>query len=374
VSTPPKLLHIFSTFNAGGPQVRAAQLFNAWGDTFQHAVVSVTKGELAARDLVQPAVPLSFPDFPDLKSGSLVGRLMAVRDRVRALAPDLVLTYNWGAVEVALARRVFGFAPLVHHEDGFGPDETHGQLGRRIWTRRVALKAAARVIVPSRNLEMIAHKIWWRPAHQVTYVPNGVNVRLFDAPPDPNAIPGFSKRPGEVVVGVVTGLRPEKNPVRLVRLFAAAARGLNARLVIAGTGPERDAILAEAQAQGIADQLVLPGFLRDPHRYMGLFDVYAIPSNTEQFPISLVEAMAARLPVVATDVGDVKSILTGPNQALVLPQADEAGLAGALRQLLTDAALRHSLGAANRARAETDYTLTRMVMTYEALYRDAMRT
>lgn len=365
----PRLLHVFSTFNLGGPQARAVQLINAWGPAYKHLIVSVERGELAARERLQ--VEANFPLFPDLKSGALPGRLIALRSRIAQLRPDLVLTYNWGAVEVVMARRLFGGAPLVHHEDGFGTEESESLYRRRTWFRRQAFGAAHQIIVPSRVLERIARETWRQPAARVTYIPNGVDLPAFGVKPQPNAIPGFVAD-DRLVVGTVAGLREEKNLTRLVRAFATAARDLPARLVIVGDGPDRDAILAEARAQGLADRVHLPGFMSNPERYVGLFDVFALSSDTEQFPISLVEAMAASLPAASTAVGDIKDIVTPDNLPFVTPPRDEAALAKAIRALLVDPDLRRRIGAANRARVESEFSLTSMIARYKQIYDAAL--
>ncbi len=368
----PRLLHVFSTFNPGGPQVRAVQLMNAWGSSFAHSIVSVGHGELAARAGLETSLSIEFPDFPDLKQGSLPSRLRAIRNRVAALKPDLVLTYNWGAVEVVMSQRLFGGPPLVHHEDGFGPDESETQLGRRVWFRRLALPAARRLIVPSHVLERAARDVWRQPAGKVVYIPNGVDAVAFAAVPRSDALPGLDRGDGVLQVGTVAGLREEKNLTRLVRVFAQAARGISARLVIVGDGPTRERIQAEARAQGIEDRVHLTGFLPRPERYVGLFDVFALSSDTEQFPISLVEAMAANLPAVCTTVGDVASIVAEENAPYVAPREDEAALARAMETLLRDAALRARLGAANRARVAREFSLTAMIARYEREYRSAL--
>ena len=113
------------------------------------------------------------------------------------------------------------------------------------------------------------------------------------------------------------------------------------------------------------------GYLTNPARYIGLFDVYAISSDTEQFPISLVEATAARLPAVCTDVGDISQIIANENAPFVVPAADEAAFASALSTLLNDAALRTRIGTANRARVEAEFTHEVMVDTYTRLYAEA---
>jgi glycosyltransferase involved in cell wall biosynthesis len=365
----PRLLHVFSTFDLGGPQARAVQLINAWGPAYVHSIVSVEHGELDARQRLQ--IEADFPAFPDLKSGTLPGRLMALRSRIAQLKPDLVLTYNWGAVEVVMARRLFGGPPLVHHEDGFGTEESESLYRRRTWFRRQAFAGAHQIIVPSRVLERIARETWRQPAERVTYIPNGVDLPLFGIKPQPHAIPGFVPD-DRLLVGTVAGLREEKNLTRLVRAFAHAARDLPARLVIVGTGPDRDAILAEAHTQGLADRVHLPGFLSNPERYVGLFDVFALSSDTEQFPISLVEAMAANLPAACTDVGDIKDIVAPDNLPFITARQDEAALAAAIRALLVDPDLRGRIGAANRARVARDFSLAAMIARYKEIY-DAAR-
>ena len=353
--------------------MRAVQLLNEWGGSFRHSIISVGRGELSAREGLNQSVAAEFPDFPDLKQGSLPARLLAIRKRLRSLNPDLILTYNWGAVEVVMSVRLFGGAPLVHHEDGFGPDEIGGQLQRRVWLRRLALPGATHVIVPSRTLEQTAREVWRRPPAATTYIPNGIDVALFDKQPASNAIPGLDRTGSPLQVGTVAGLRPEKNLTRLVRVFANASKDIDARLVIVGTGPERDRILAEARTHGIEYRVHLPGFLADPHRYVGLFDVFALSSDTEQFPISLVEAMAARLPAVCTAVGDIAEIVSRDNAPFIAPAGDEAALASHMRKLLLDAGLRRAVGAANRSRVEQEFSKQRMVETYDRIYRSAIQ-
>jgi glycosyltransferase involved in cell wall biosynthesis len=114
------------------------------------------------------------------------------------------------------------------------------------------------------------------------------------------------------------------------------------------------------------------GHLAGPHRAYGGFDIFALSSDTEQMPLSVLEAMAAGRPIAATDVGDVRTMLAADNRAYVT-QRDDAKLAAALLALLDAPALRDRLGAANRARAEQEYDQHSMFQAYAALFDGAPR-
>lgn len=366
---PVKILHCHSTFDLGGKEARAVALMNAFGDAARHTILSGVPGAYGARAAIAPGIDVAFPeDAPSLTGRPSIARYRGIAEYLRRF--DLILTYNWGAMDAVMARRMFAksLPPLVHHEDGFNADESARLKTERTLMRRLALPAAHRVVVPSQVLERIARETWKQPADRIVRIANGIETTRYAAKPRPNAIPGLKRKPGEIVIGTVAGLRAVKNIPRLVR---AALSIPKTRLVIVGEGPERDAILAAATAIGAADRLVLPGFMPEPHRYIGLFDIFALSSDSEQFPIALVEAMAAALPVATTRVGDVAAMLP-PEQQPFVTMCDDYALAGALRQLVADAVLRKHLGDANRALAASDYDQSTMVDSYRRLYSEAL--
>ncbi len=368
----PRILHLHSTFSAGGKEVRCARLMNAWGPRLHHTIISAEPDAMAAAALIDPGVRVAYPqDFPSLKGKPTPGRLAHLARAMQGF--DLVCTYNWGAMDAVMAHRLFarafGLPRLVHHEDGFNEDEAARLKPTRNLYRRAALGGAAAVIVPSTGLEATAREVWGQPARRVHRIANGIDTAAFAAAPDPVALP-MPKPEGQHWVGTLAGLRPVKQLPALVE--ACAALPPEWHLVICGEGPERAAILAAAARHGMADRLHLPGAV-DPARVVGLFDIFALSSASEQFPLSVVEAMAAGLPVAAPDVGDIAAILAEPNRAFITPPQDTPALSAALVHLAADAALRASLGAANQIRAQAEFDLAAMLARYTAIYASAMQ-
>jgi L-malate glycosyltransferase len=362
----PRILHIHSSFDPGGKELRCVRLINAFGGAAFNALVSGEPGQRGAAALIEPMVV--WARFPRLKGKPWPWRLKAMAAAMQGY--DLICTYNWGAMDAVLAHTLFAdvykLPPLVHHEDGFNEDEAARRKPGRNFYRRIALGRASALVVPSHTLERIALHEWEQPRTRVRRIPNGIATRAYARKPKPDVLPGLVKRKGELWVGTLAGLRKVKNLTSLVRAMTFLPDEW--QLVIAGEGPERPAILAEAEKQGIEHRVHLPGFVADPASLIGLFDVFALSSASEQFPISLIEAMAAGLPVAAPAVGDVAAMVAEANRPFIAASGDERELRRALSALADDPALRKRIGDANRARAREEYDEAAMIQRYKALY------
>ncbi|RDE06543.1 glycosyltransferase [Sphingomonas aracearum] len=368
---PVSILHLHSSFSLGGKEARAVRLMNLMGKAARHTIVSGVADQLGAEKAIAKGVDYEIAvNPPPLTGKPSVARYEALAKYMRRF--DLVLTYNWGAIDGVMSRRVFGKGapPLVHHEDGFNADEAGGLKRERNLYRRIALPAANALVVPSQVLEEIALGTWKQPRARVHRIVNGIPTMQYAEAADARAIPGFKRKPGDVVVGTIAGMREVKDLPSLVN--AVAGLPDRVKLVIVGEGPDRDRIEDAVERMGLEDRVFLPGFLPEPHRYVGLFDILALSSRSEQFPIAIVEGMAAGLPIVAPRVGDIARMVSEVNEPYLPPHQGVVWLRDALQPFVADEGLRRTVGAMNQVKARMQFDEGQMVARYRALYEGVM--
>jgi glycosyltransferase involved in cell wall biosynthesis len=367
----PHLLHVFPAFASGGPEVRTALVVSATADQFRHTILSLS-GDLSGGDRITADGVTLAPAPSPARWG---GRVRALAAAIREHRPDGLLTYGWGGVDGILAGRLCGHRRILHGEDGFLPDEAHGQKLRRLVARQLLLRAAAGVVCPSQTLVDIATRLWRLPRRKIRYLPNGVNADRF-APPSAEERRAARRRFGfadaDLVIGTVGHLRAEKNQARLVRAFAQLPADVPAKLLLVGDGDLWPALEQQVNDLGLTGRVVFTGVVLDPVACYQAIDLFALSSDTEQMPIAVLEAMGLGLPVVSTDVGDVRDMVCDANRPYVTPKGDDAAYASALEHLARRPDERAALGRASRAKCVEVYDLDVMVEKYRRLYADLL--
>lgn len=353
------VMTVFPSFGVGGAQARFSSIANHFGDRYRHSVIALN-GDTSCRERIASAVHIEYPTIVLNRSDTLSNRGI-IRRYLHVTKPDVLVTCNFGSLDWVLANTP-KLMRHIHIEDGFGPDEWVRQIPRRVWLRRLLLRRSP-VILPSRNLLAIATNVWRLPQKNLHYIPNGIDLARFGT-----AVPE-TPWPGNVgpVIGTVAALRAEKNLARLLRAFALVARATECHLAIIGDGPERSMLQALAGELGVTDHVTFTGHVGAPQGLYRGMDIYALSSDTEQMPITVLEAMAAGLPIAGTAVGDVAAMVTNDNRRFIVPLSDDA-LAASLRGLVDDPALRTALGAANRIKVVRDYDQQVMFDAYAALF------
>ncbi|MEZ5824522.1 MAG: glycosyltransferase [Geminicoccaceae bacterium] len=367
----PHLLHILPGFGTGGIQTVLCRVLNGLGRRYRHSVLALN-GDLSASKRLDPALDVNLLPVDAPPQGR-----SARRQFIRSHSPDLVLTSNWGSYDWVIAQAFAPIAPHIHQEHGFGPDEARGEIARRVWARRLTLPFIHRLVVPSITLEEKAKAAWWLPRARIRRIANGVDAGdILRGDMDPQDRDLF---PAErTIFATVAPLRAEKRIDRLIRAFASLPSATDepsksgTMLLIIGDGPERASLEELARQSGRGADIRFAGFRPEPVRLLAHADVYAISSDTEQLPASVLEAMALGLPVVGTAVGDVPVMIAEENRPYTVDRDDEAGLARAMGELARNGGLRETLGEANRRRQKADFDADAMVDAYRRLFDEAL--
>jgi glycosyltransferase involved in cell wall biosynthesis len=194
------------------------------------------------------------------------------------------------------------------------------------------------------------------PCRKIRVVHNGVRIAAS------NRAPCIRKYP----VVLMTGrLSKEKGHEYLLQ---AAALVPHLTVELAGEGPERPSLEAKARELGIEDRVSFLGYREDVADLLANCDVFVLPSLTEGLPVSVLEAMAASRPVIASEVGGNKEVVVHGETGLLVPPRDAAALADALRRTVCDPAVARQFGVAGKARVEREFSDDVMVRQVSQIY------
>lgn len=344
----------------GGAQIHVRDLVEGLADRVRFEVV-VGDDEFLAQDLrasghtvhVLPELEREIAPRRDLAA------LQGLRQQIRRSRPDLVHTHSTKAGLLGrLAARTEG-VPSLHtaHSWSFSDGIARRRKAVAIPLEAAAARVTGGFIVVSEADREIALRHRVARTDQLHVVHNGVADTPHRASPSDRDVP---------ILTMVARMAAPKDHLLLLRALTDIATPFRLRLV--GDGPNRPMLEAEIAQRGLSEQVELLGVRADVPELLADSDAFALISYQEGFPLSILEAMRAGLPVIASDVGGVREAVDDTNGQLV-PRNDERALATALDRVLGDRDLRRAQGRAGRARYEAQFTLQHMLDGTERVYR-----
>jgi len=296
---------------------------------------------------------------------------------------DLVYVFGLKHEAYAALRAVGDRVPVVLRPEQSGPrGDCFWQLeasgGRRI--KRECMKAAA--LVGATPLQEAELKAAGYPRPRIHYVPLGVPIPSARAPgskADAREVLAKAQKALELprwapLILYVGRLARGRGLEPLLDAFSGmAARRTNARLWLVGAGPMERTLHRRAESLGIGARVVTPGVFDEIDGPLGAADLFVQPAPEDGTPLALVEAMAAGLPIVATDVPGHRALLAHEETALLVPPADAPALGAAIGRLLRETGLGPRLGAAARRHAEAEFSLANSVGQHLTLFEQVSR-
>jgi len=367
VDTRPLVVHLVYSLGVGGLETLLVDCINrmpAW----RHAVVCLTTYTSFADRIRRDDVELHALGKPP---GLGLGTHRTFWRLMRRLRPAVLHTYNLAALEYAFTATLAGVPVRIHAEHGRDAGDPHGLNPKHNFLRRRLVPFVDRFIPVSEDLNRWLGGVVRIPAAKTLFIKNGVDTDAYAPGGTPAADSPWTH--DDIVIGTVARIQDVKNHRALVAAFAQLRDRLpdlasRLKLSIVGDGPLLPAVREQVAALGLQDAVWLPGARADIADILHTFSVFALPSLAEGTPVSMLEAMACGLPVVASRVGGIPEVVDEGMQGLLVPVGDVDALTDALARYAQDAGLRAAHGGAGRARVEERFSLRAMVTAYGALY------
>ena len=376
-STPPQatasppvagLTHVIAAAEMGGAErvaLELSELQRAQGIDVRVVSLAPLGKSTLVEEFRDRHIPLeAVPKRPGFDL-SLVPRLAA---RFRQLRTTVVHTHNpQPIIYAAPAARLVG-AGVVHTKHGVNPD-----VGRRLWLRRRGASFSHTFVAVSEETAREALRNKEVSPRKLRVILNGIDPGRFR----PNQEAASAVRSAlridtsAAVLGTVGRLCAVKNQSLLLR-SAAPLLHEGAWLIVVGDGPDREALETLAAQLGISERIRWLGERIGVPDLLASMNVFALPSQSEGLPLVILEAMATGLPVVATAVGGVSSVVDEGETGFLVDAGDESAMRERLRQLLSNRELASTLGLRGRARVLRDFSSDRVGREYSHLYREAL--
>jgi len=365
--TKIRILQIIPTLDRAGAEKQLCLLARGLPrDEFEVHVCALTRGGPLAADLAEAGVPTVVIG----KRWKLDPRaFLQLAQHVRRLQPDLVHAWMFAANAYAFAAcRLCGAQNLVLGQRCVDPWKTRGQLA----LDAALARRCRRVVVNSEGVrDFYARR--GTPAEQIAVIPNGV------ATPDPPTstreeilaelgLPAGSRL--IALVGRLWSQKRVKDAVWAADLLKVIRDDVH--LLIVGDGPQRDRLLDYRDRVRIRDKVHFLGQRDDVPRLLPHCDALWSTSGYEGQSNAILEAMAAGVPVVATDIPGTRELIVSGESGFLVPVGDRAAFAKYTERLLNDAALSARLADAARRRVQNEFSVEQMVARHAALYREVL--
>ncbi|MCF7908147.1 MAG: glycosyltransferase family 4 protein [Candidatus Omnitrophica bacterium] len=297
--------------------------------------------------------------------------LISVWRAIKFFKPDIISSHSTKAGLAARLSAAWERKPVIFTAHGwsFGEGRSFGKRWFLSWLERLAAKSTVKIICVSEYDYRLALKFRIAPPNKLAIIHNGIDPAPIGEA-DRMKIRKELKLEKATVITFVGRLNPQKD---LSTLIKAAKLIAKAKIIIVGDGPLRQQVQGMIGKSNLADRVVLVGEQKRVEEFLVASDIFVLSSNWEGLPRSIIEAMLAKLPVVATDVGGVSELVKNSVTGFLVPPRDPAALAGALEKLIEDKKLRKDMGEAGYQRALRKFSLDRMLVESQQVYEEILK-
>jgi sugar transferase (PEP-CTERM/EpsH1 system associated) len=354
-----KVVHIVRTLDMGGLEMVVLDLVLRRSARFDVAVLCLEqRGEMADR-FEQAGAPVT---ALKLTETSISRRIWLLSAALRRLRPHVVHTHNVGPhVNGAVAAKFARRPVLVHTKHG----RNYGELAKRklLFQNRVASLLSDKIVCVSHDAANVARQMEKVAEKRIAVIHNGIDVSRFEMSPAPC-------RSTETIRAIhVARLNPIKDQATLLRAVRIVVDRLPGfHLDVVGEGPAATKVKQLCGELSLSNHVRFHGMRDDVPKLLRSADLFVLSSLSEGISLTLLEAMASGLPVVATDVGGNREVVQTGTTGCLVPSRDPQALADAIIRLCSNGKEAREMGMRGRQRVEQFFSVDIMVNAYEELY------
>ncbi len=354
-STSIRVLHVLSSLDVGGMEQFVVRIAKHQKSRGVAAGILALRGGPLVREALDAGIEVS-----TLEGRALLRRVFrAVRVAAR-FAPDVIHVHNTTSLQYgSLCAMVLGCPYLMtFHGQGSG----FRQTSSLVWN-----SVSAVVSVSAASSHKVAEYV---EPERVSVIPNGVEMRQYlGIREEKRRELGFESQVVAIMVARMDGLKGHGDFLDALAMLRDGASGCPLTVLLVGDGAQRNELEKRANELELDETWVrFLGYRSDVADLLECADLFVLPSLTEGMPLSVLEAMAAGLPIVASDVGGLPELIENEREGLLVPARQPRELMLALCRVGGDAELRTTMGRAARARVEGEFSFERMLERYEELY------
>jgi sugar transferase (PEP-CTERM/EpsH1 system associated) len=365
VNKRPIVVHLIYRFDVGGLERVMVNCINAMkDDEYHHVVIALTNISDFAKHLNEDVMVYQL----NKKLGKDLSSHWRLFQLLRKIKPQILHTYNLAAIEYHLVAKLAGVKGNIHAEHGRDVSDPQGLNTKHNVLRRLVSSLIDFIVPVSTDLQQwLYHTVGIKP-RKVVLIRNGIDIQLYHRDGNKSECLRFIH---------VARLNPVKNQLGLIEAFAsfvnvAALTSQQASLTIVGDGELMEKLVCRTQQLGMTDHIVFTGARFDIPTLLANADVFVLSSIAEGIPMTVLEAMAAKLPVISTSVGGLPELITDHENGLLVDAQNQEQLSAAMKTYAENRDLVEKHGHEAYQFVDKNFSETAMVSAYLQLYRNVL--
>ncbi|MGB1262273.1 MAG: glycosyltransferase [Cognaticolwellia sp.] len=361
-SKSPYVVHLIPSLEVGGMERLVSDLAIARTSGKTSILCLHTLGALGEK--IVPNVAIDVLNIPK----NLLFASYVVFKALKKLSPDIIHCHN-------LQAHFFGSICALLLPNTHVVLTKHGQhIPRSGFTAKIneLTLRNSKIIGVSADITQIMQKWIINNTRPIEYIANGISLAPYQNMTLKSAAKQqFGLKESSFCVGMVARLSHPKDHLILIKAIAVLAQTYpDIKLLIAGDGPLKDKIDAYIMENHFENIVIMLGERQDIANILNALDVFALTSSSEGIPMTILEAMAAHLPVVASNVGGIPQVVINGKTGMVINDKDTSGLVEAIRLLIEQPQLREKLGETGYKFLDSHYSINQVAAQYEKAYHD----